>query len=266
MVSHMYSINQTIEWLNREKILSAIESDNLANLADLKLFDTIDSTNTYLLTSAKAGAPSGSVCFAEEQTGGRGRRGRSWFSPFGTNIYCSVLWHFSALENISGLSIAVAVMVANVLRKYGISSGIQLKWPNDILFDGRKLSGILIERIGNKIVIGVGLNLFLPKEAEANWICVQDITGREVTRNYLAGLLVNELLAQLPVYAARGLGAFVDEWRKYDVLGGRSITVQTPDKMIEGVMQGINEQGELILKDADGVLQEFCYGEVSVRI
>lgn len=256
----------SIERFDSNKIIHSIEPENQPQLAKLEIFDVIDSTNTYLLDQAKLGAPSGSVCLAEQQTQGRGRRGRSWFSPPCTNIYFSFLWRFSTLENISGLSVAVAVMVATVLKKYGISN-IELKWPNDVLFAGRKLAGILLERKESAVVIGIGLNVYLPNDADPNWIAIHDITGQDVSRNHLVGLLTNELLSQLSLYQRRGLSAFLEGWRQHDSLVNKKVTLQTPEHVFSGVMKGINEQGELILQeDTTNALRTFSYGEVSCRL
>ncbi len=257
----------TLELLNVEKISAAIESSNAARLAALHIFDTIDSTNSYLLEKAKSNAPAGSVCLAEQQTKGRGRLGREWYSPYAVNIYCSILWRFPHLsQDISGLSIAVAVMVANALRKYGISAEIQLKWPNDVWVANRKLAGILLERNDKTgVVIGIGLNLDVQEANEKSWIDVAELTGRPVQRNFLVGLLLNELLEKLPVYATRGISAFLAEWEKADVLRNKVVSVQTPLQIISGTMRGISEQGELLLEDETGVVRRFSYGEVSVR-
>ncbi len=260
------TINQSKELLDSQKILSAIKPENLPHLSKLEVFSSLSSTNTYLLERAKTHAPSGWVCLAEEQTQGRGRRGREWFSPYGENIYCSLLWRFVGVEqSMSGLSLAVAVMVAHVLKKYGIEEGIQLKWPNDILFDNRKLAGILLEKSGENIVMGVGLNLFLPENTDDKRIDIATITDKPVSRNYFAGLLLNELLEKLPVYETYGLNAFIEAWRQYDFLTGKNITVHTPEKIFPGVMLGVDERGELLLQPEKGAVQRFSYGEVSVR-
>lgn len=257
----------TLELLNIEKIRLAIEPSNEARLAELEIFETIDSTNSYLLEKAKSNAPAGTVCLAEQQVNGRGRLGRAWYSPYGANIYCSLLWRFDGLQNISGLSIAIAIMVVNTLRKYGISADIQLKWPNDVWVANRKLAGILLERNDKTgVVIGIGLNLDVSGANEKSWIDVAEITDKPVARNFLVGLLLNELLEKLPVYAEQGLSAFISEWEKHDVLRDKSIMIQTPEKIITGTMRGISEHGELLLEDATGTLQRFCYGEVSIKI
>lgn len=259
--------HHTTELLNFEKILSAIEDNHRNLLSSLEIFDAIDSTNSYLLTKAKEGAPSGGVCFAEQQTHGRGRCGKSWFSPYGTNIYCSLLWRFDQYADLSGLSIAVGVMIVNVLKKYGIKNGLELKWPNDILFLQHKLGGILLECNNNAVIIGIGLNLSLPSVVKhENWIAIQDITGKTPARNYLAGLLVNELLAKLLLYQSQGLHAFLADWQQYDVLKNKSVMIHTPNAQYCGIMRGINEKGEILLQQDNGSVQCFCYGEVSVKI
>jgi len=174
------------------------------------------------------------------------------------------LWRFeNTLQDVSGLGIAVGVMVVNALHQYGIQSGLQLKWPNDVLAMNRKLAGILLERDG-KSNIGIGLNLDIKQAHEKNWIDLTELTGCPAKRNFLAGLLINELLKKLPQFESRGLDLFLQEWQKYDALFGKNITVITPEKSIEGVMRGINHAGELLLENPMGV-QCFRYGEISVR-
>ncbi|MCC2666430.1 MAG: biotin--[acetyl-CoA-carboxylase] ligase [Gammaproteobacteria bacterium] len=252
------------EPLNAKEIMRSIENTNYSKLKKLEIFGTIDSTNQYLLEKIKEGE-SGWVCLAEQQTAARGRRGRAWFSPLGSNIACSLLWHFQKEVDISGLAIAVSVMVVHSLKKYGIYTGIQLKWPNDIVFAGRKLAGILLERCGNSVVIGIGLNIHLPKPSKAEWIDLTEIAGQSIARNYLTGLLINELLKSLTQYQKQGLRAFIQEWRQHDFLIGKGVTVSMPQKIVLGQAQGISDSGELLVLDEAKNLQRFCYGEVSVR-
>jgi len=254
------------EPLDFEQIHQMIAAENLSGLAKIEIFDSINSTNTYLLAKAKQEIVSGLVCLAEQQTQGRGRLGRSWYSPRGTNIYCSMLWHFkNTMQDISGLGIAVGVMVVNALRQYGIRSGLQLKWPNDVLGAGRKLSGILLERSAQSaVVIGIGLNLDVQQAKEKNWIDVMELTGRPAERNLLTGLLLNEMLQKLPLFAERGLSLFLAEWQQYDALRDKNIMISMPKQNIYGIMRGINEMGELLLENEKG-MQCFRYGEVSVR-
>jgi BirA family biotin operon repressor/biotin-[acetyl-CoA-carboxylase] ligase len=263
----MYLTDLPVESLDFDKITAVIDAESKQFLSKLEIFNEIGSTNSYLLEQAREGGERGWACLAETQTHGRGRADRTWYSPPGMNIYCSLLWQFTLPKpDMAGLSLAVAVMVAHTLRKYGIVAGIELKWPNDVMFAGRKLAGILLEQVADKIVIGIGLNLYLPPtEANENWIAMTEITGRPVARNYIAGLLLNELLAKLPLYQERGLSAFSADWRQWDVLFGKEVTVQTATVNYVGVMQGINQQGELILLNPQGEHHYFRCGEVSIR-
>lgn len=256
-----------LEPLEHEKILAAIELRNRKKLVNLAIFETIDSTNSFLLNSAKSGAASGSVCLAEQQTQGRGRRGRPWKSPLGANIYCSLLWRFSRISaDKTGLSLAIAVMVLNALKKYGIENKIQLKWPNDILLNGRKLAGILLESSDpSNVIIGIGLNVMSTPEDE-NAACLAEVMNIIPMRNVVTGLLLNELLVQLDEFELNGLRSFVNEWRRHDMLFGKEVTVFFHDKTLKGVMRGIDEKGNLLLQTAKGEMQKFCYGEVSVRL
>lgn len=257
-----------VNLLNHIQIRSYIEPTNQALLSSLEIFDTIDSTNSYLLQQAKIGRPSGSVCLAEQQTQGRGRLGRVWFSPYGKNIYCSLLWRFSTgWAEKSSLSIAVAVMIAHALQKYGLPVEPQLKWPNDVLIAGRKLAGILLESNDpNTLVIGVGLNVDVAAAKEKNWIDLTEILTTPVQRNRLTGILLNELLSGLQVYNQQGFLPFRMQWQRYDVLVNRIITLHTPTQQIIGTMRGLSEQGELLLQTQEGILQRFSYGEISVRL
>lgn len=255
--------NKTTELLNSDLIKVSIDTKNLSLLGELLILDVVDSTNTYLLTLRKSESSKGIICFAEQQTEARGRLGRRWQGVPYANICCSIRWQFRALTKISGLSIAIGVMVANVLRKYGLSQGIQLKWPNDVLYNGRKLSGILIETKQDRVVIGIGMNLYLPEDADPHWISVHEITGEAVGRNKVAGLLVNELLEQLPFFESQGLKGFLEDWQHYDALIEKPIILQAGDKKFMGIMQGITEQGELLLRDDNNQLLKFSYGEVT---
>ncbi|HSW93368.1 MAG TPA: biotin--[acetyl-CoA-carboxylase] ligase [Gammaproteobacteria bacterium] len=252
--------------LSIEYIQKVLEPENASRLSGIDLFDSIDSTHTYLLKKAKQGAPSGFVCLAEEQTAGRGRFGKSWYSPHGTNIYCSLLWRFQAsTQDVSGLGIAVGVMVVNALRRYGVTTAVQLKWPNDVLAMNRKLAGILLERDHKAgVVIGVGLNVDVRAAGEKTWIDLSELTDQPVQRNALAGTLLNEMLGQLPRFERDGLAPFLSAWKEHDALLDRPILVVTPGHKKAGIMRGITGSGELRLEDENGI-QCFRYGEVSIR-
>jgi BirA family biotin operon repressor/biotin-[acetyl-CoA-carboxylase] ligase len=149
---------------------------------------------------------------------------------------------------------------------------VGLKWPNDIMSQGKKLGGILIEVSGEAdgaccAVIGVGLNLFLPESNAESinqaWTDITKMTGQRPSRNDLAGRLLNQLLPLLASYEQQGLKAYLDEWRRYDCLKGLPATLFIAQQAIEGIVQGVNDDGLLLLKHKDGSIQAFASGEVS---
>ncbi|MGZ5620661.1 MAG: bifunctional biotin--[acetyl-CoA-carboxylase] ligase/biotin operon repressor BirA [Methylobacter sp.] len=268
-----YRLDKSLELLVASEINEAVNSQAGALISSLEIHDQIDSTNRYLVERSQNNAPSGSVCFAEYQTAGKGRRGRQWVSPYGCNIYLSILWRFQqGPAAISGLSLAIGVAVIRALKQHQVDD-VGLKWPNDIYSQGKKLGGILVEVSGetdgpSSAVIGLGLNLFVP-EAEAEsinqaWTDLTKITGQNrLYRNKLAGTLLNHLLPVIAEYESVGIAAHLDEWRSYDCLTGKSATLFIGQQQFEGVVQGIDNNGMLLIERPDGSVQTFASGEVS---
>lgn len=269
-----YRLDRPLELLTQEKITAVLNAQSKALINLLEIHEQIDSTNRYLVEQTRSLNTTGWVCFAESQTAGKGRRGREWVSPFGSNIYLSVAWQFpqGGAAALSGLSLAVGVAVIRALKALQIHE-IGLKWPNDIYHQGKKLGGILIEVSGETdgichAVIGVGLNLFLSETKAQSitqaWTDISQIIGqRALFRNQLAGCLLNHLLPVIAGFEAQGLQAYLDEWRRYDCLNGLAATLFIAEQAIEGTVMGVNEQGLLLLKRKDGNIQTFASGEVS---
>lgn len=150
------------------------------------MLETIDSTNAEAMRQLEAGAGAGLVCTAEQQSAGRGRRGRTWVSPFARNLYLSVAWRYhQGAAALEGLSLAVGVAVARALAANGLPA-VQLKWPNDVIFRGAKLGGVLLEMTGDaagvcQIVVGVGLNVAMPDSAavaiDQAWTDIKSISA-----------------------------------------------------------------------------------------
>ena len=256
--------------LDKQRITSALTQNCAALMSDFTVFAQIDSTNGYVMAQARNAAPSGTVCFAQSQSAGKGRQGRQWISPQGANIYGSFLWHFSDISTLNGLSLAIGVGVVRVLKKYGVT--VNLKWPNDIYCDAKKLGGILIEVTAcadgrNAAVIGLGLNVNLPPNIDGITQAYTDLQRIAPTvtfsRNTLIAHLLNELLPLTATFEAQGLAAYVDEWRSYDCLLGKSVTVYAGKQAIHGTVQGIDDNGLLKLQHANGEESVFASGEVS---
>ena len=268
-----YRLERPLELLSRDEIESRLSPDARSALSALEIHDHLDSTNSYLVEQAKFGAPSGSVCLAEFQSAGKGRRGRYWVSPFGSNIYLSILWRFqNGPAALSGFSLAIGVAVVRALRQQQID-GIGLKWPNDIYWQGQKLGGILVEVSGEAngpctAVIGLGLNLFLPDRQAASitqaWTDLSKVTGQQQPpRNQLAGVLLNHLLPVIMEFETTGVAAYIDEWRRYDCLKEQAVRLFMFDQQIEGIAQGVDDQGLFVLRTVEDDTRVFASGEVS---
>lgn len=270
-----YRLERPLELLDRAKIWANVDERVRESISAFEIFDRIPSTNTYLVVRAQEDAASGSICFAEQQTAGKGRRGRRWVSPYGSNIYVSILWRFQASPlTISGLSLAVGVAVIRALKLH-YADVFRLKWPNDIYCQDKKLGGILVEVSGESdgpcvAVIGLGLNIYLPETEAASinqqWIDLTQIIGQQqLCRNALAGTLLNQLLLAIAEFEEAGIAAYLDEWREYDCLKGKPATLFIGQHRYEGIVKGIDDQGLLQLTRSDGSVQAFASGEVSFR-
>ncbi|MFU8789069.1 MAG: bifunctional biotin--[acetyl-CoA-carboxylase] ligase/biotin operon repressor BirA [Methylobacter sp.] len=268
-----YRLDKPLELLTASAINAALNPQASALISALDIHPQIDSTNRYLVEAAQHDAPSGSVCLAEHQTAGKGRRGRHWVSPYGSNIYLSILWRFQqGPAAISGLSLAIGVAVIRALTQYQIDD-IGLKWPNDIYSQGKKLGGILLEVSGESdgpcsAVIGLGLNVSMPeteaKSIDQAWTDVSKMTGkRQVSRNALAAMLLNHLLPLIADYEHLGISAYLDEWRGYDCLSGNAATLFIGQQHIDGIVRGVDNNGLLLLERTNGTVQAFASGEVS---
>ncbi|MGC9402661.1 bifunctional biotin--[acetyl-CoA-carboxylase] ligase/biotin operon repressor BirA [Vibrio genomosp. F10] len=250
----------------------------------LELVPIIDSTNQYLLDRVDQ-LESGSVCIAEYQAKGRGRRGREWVSPFGSNLYLSIYWRLDAgMAAAMGLSLVVGVAIVEALEKIGID-GVKLKWPNDLYFEDKKLAGILVEMSGQagaaaNLVIGMGINLNMANDSQninqnvtqkitQPWVSLSEVCDAQphpqtFDRNDLAVTLVNTLQSTLNDYELYGMTGFVERWNRLDNYLGRKVKLVMGSREIEGISKGIDAQGAVLLETDQGV-ERFIGGEISLR-
>lgn len=271
-----YRLAFPLELLDAARIGAELDAATRARLRAIDVHWQIDSTNSEL--SRRAGDGEGAheldVCLAETQSAGRGRRGRAWQSPLGGNLYFSLLRRFEqGMGTLSGLSLAVGVAVIEALTDCGVPE-VGLKWPNDVLAQGRKLAGILVELGGEFLgpchaVIGIGINLRLPAPARARidqpTIDLATLLGGELpSRNRLAGRLLVRLIAALDRFAAQGFGVFHADYAHHDLLAGRAIRVLAAGEEHGGVAAGIDARGALILRRGKA-LTHYDSAEVSVR-
>lgn len=270
-----YFLRGGIELLSRSQIVDLLSPAARPLLVEFCLLGQTDSTNSIALQRAQRSPLSGHVIVAEQQTAGRGRRGRRWVSPYGCNIYCSTVWQFQGgAAALEGLSLAVGVAVARALTATGLS-GVQLKWPNDVLWEGRKLAGILLEMIGDaaghcQVVVGIGINVSMRPEVagvliDQPWTSATAAAGRQVSRNHLLASLLSELLPLLAEFEARGFAAFHDAWSALDTMYGKEVLVQAGDQVVAGRAAGVAANGALVIDTPLGP-QWFHGGEVSLRL
>lgn len=237
------------------------------------VLNDIDSTNRYLKEAAKR--PEVQVCCAEKQSQGRGRFNRHWASPFGENIYLSCRWQLKlAVETLSVLSLVVAMAVLDGLKQSLVHTfDIRIKWPNDLLWQDKKLSGILIEIVSEKegvfdLVIGIGLNVNTDSElsplTDKASCSLFDITGTLFDRNALIAHMLISLEESIYLLLNQGFSAFEKRWQSKDYLRGKFIHVTQMGKRIEGYAAGINHLGQLGLVDESLVTHYLSSGDTSL--
>lgn len=269
-----YALDAPLELLDRDRILAALGAEARRHIADLRIFDDIDSTNSYLMREAQAGAPGGTLCLAERQSAGRGRHGRTWVSPYGANLYLSLLWRYPmAPAGLGGLSLACGAAVAGVLEDEGLAD-IALKWPNDVLWQGRKLAGLLLEVAGESqgpslVVVGLGLNTRLGAVEAAGidqpWVDLASIpSAAGKGRNQLAAGITKRLVGTLSTYGRDGFAPFLRAWERFDLYRGTRVALRLGDRSWVGIHAGVTAQGALRL-EVEGRVATFAAGEVSLR-
>jgi BirA family biotin operon repressor/biotin-[acetyl-CoA-carboxylase] ligase len=270
-----YQLVQPLELLDADTIQAQLAPGALNLLAQLECHPCLDSTNEWALRLAQQNeALSGLVVTAECQRAGRGRRGRSWVSPFGRNLYCSVLWRFEeGAAALEGLSLAVGLALANALDTVGVA-GVQLKWPNDLVWQGRKLAGILVEMTGDpsgqvQAVVGFGINIGMRSTAAAAaidqpWVDVEEIAGATISRNRLLGAALDELLPLLADYHTQRFTPWHGQWSARDALRDQRVRVMMGNTELCGTARGVSAQGALLV-DAAGERHTIYGGEISLR-
>jgi BirA family biotin operon repressor/biotin-[acetyl-CoA-carboxylase] ligase len=261
----------SVEPLDR-RIIAAALGERAPRFA-LDVRETCASTSDAVHARLREGAPSGSVVVCETQTAGRGRRGRSWLSAPGDSLTFSLLWRFPAgAQPPVGLSLAAGVGVARALEDMG-AAGIGLKWPNDILADGAKLGGILIETVSeggrHSAVIGIGLNVRLPREiaaaVEVRAGALDAVMPRAPSRNLLLARLLASLADVLDEYERTGFAGFAGEWQARHAHAGRLVRILADGaEPVEGRCAGVDADGALLLETAAG-LKRIVSGDVSLR-
>lgn len=267
-----YRLTESPDILSQAEIESRISAGWAGR--NVFYFPVTDSTNIQAKKLGEEGVPHGTLVVADAQEAGKGRRGRRWESPAGRDIYMSLLLR-PELQPSSApmLTLVMAVSVVRVLRRQ-TGADIRIKWPNDIVLDGKKLCGILTEmsaELGyiHYVVIGVGINVNqpeFPEEIADRAVSLMQAAGAPVLRAPLIAEVLREFEAYYRIFMATGdLSGMQQEYNRLLVNVGRKVRVLEPGHEYEGCTDGINEKGELLVRREDGTVTAVYAGEVSVR-
>lgn len=248
-------------------IRAAMASPMRAQLTRIAIAESTASTQADAL-AADTPARGCALFLAAHQTAGQGRLGRSWIAPPDGSLAMSLSRRFHCpIQALSGISLVAGIAVAEALAL----DAVGLKWPNDLVADGRKLGGILVNlRAGpdgsTDAVIGLGLNLNLPADVgiDQPWIDLARLGRTRPERNALVASLLEVLLPAFDEFESAGMAAFVERWQRLDALAGRPVRIHDGPRVHEGVSAGISPDGALRLRDDAGE-RLFNSGEVSLR-
>lgn len=272
-----YALPRVPDLLDAGGIADRIPAPARAGLASLEVAWSLDSTNSELLR--RPSPPTGcAVLLAERQTGGRGRRGRSWASPLAANLYLSVDRRYAGgLARLPGLALVAGVAAAEALHALGFAQ-VRLKWPNDLVVaEGatlRKLGGLLVEGGGEvagpaRAVAGLGINVAMPAETAAgidqSWVDLETLSGgAPPPRNTIAAALLAHLLPAMELFDRDGLAPFLPRHAAFDALAGRDVLLHGERGTTPAVALGLAADGALRVRV--GAREQVVHaGEVSVR-
>ena len=238
---------------------------------------SVGSTNAMLAELARAGEPSGTVVLADEQTAGRGRIDRSWFSPEARGIWVSVLLRTNMTAGkLAPLSVAAAVAIAETLREQ-VGLDVRVKWPNDLLVDGKKLGGLLVESVQTargsveSASVGLGLNVGLradeiPAELASGATSLSICLGRNVERLEVLGAVLLALEHCFDEFVRGGMESFRGRWRALSTLLGREVTVHSTQGGRVGTVVDMAPTGALVVETPTGEKLEVWHGDVTPKL
>ncbi len=241
----------------------------------LEVLEKTSSTNDYVKSLSRNNKKV-IACFAEVQTAGRGRLHRQWYSPFAENIYLSILCPFEKdISELSGLSLVAALAICHALESVVDlhKKHLTVKWPNDILINGCKLAGTLIEVEAEshgfcQVSIGIGINVNMRKALKKNidqaWTSLSQVTQQYIDRNTLGAAIIDSLIDYLERFLSKGLVSFKEEWQKRDYLKNAMVSVLSGSKKAKGLCLGVNDQGHLKIETKTGDRLTLASGDTTL--
>ncbi len=271
-----YRLAEPLELLDGARIVAGLSKESRGLLVRLFVEETLPSSNAFLRERFDQGAGHGEVCLVEQQSAGRGRRGRTWSTPWGRSLMLSLGWRVeSGVAALEGLSLAVGVVLAQVLERHGVAP--RLKWPNDVLLPGPdgalgKLAGILVEVTGDTagpctVVVGMGINVGLPpafrQGLDQPAAAIHD-QAPEVSRNELAVELIDALLLLLANFEKGGFAEWQDDWNRRHAYAGHEVDILRGQQREQAVAEGVDAAGNLLVNQ-QGQQLRLAGGEISLR-
>jgi BirA family biotin operon repressor/biotin-[acetyl-CoA-carboxylase] ligase len=268
------------QWINENQLRAALLPLHAGNQPQLQLFEEIDSTNAEALRQLQAldhaQRCEAKVFIARRQSAGRGRRGRVWSSESNAGLYLSLVRGFELeAQALQGLSLVVGLAAQAALTQLGAQE-VRLKWPNDILVQGRKLGGILLElrrTVESQVVIGIGINLQLgPEQARAlerPVIDLAEVMAVPVSAQTLAAALLNQLGHFIEEFEESGFSPFIARWQEVDYYADAAVVLTQGDRRTQGICVGVDDNGALLLRteeEGQSVLRRFEGGEMSATL
>ncbi len=271
-----YRLAEPLELLDGGRIVAGLSREARSYLSRLFVEETLPSSNAFMRERFEQGAGHAEVCLVEQQTAGRGRRGRAWNTPWGQSLMLSLGWRVeSGVASLEGLSLAVGVALAQVLEGHGVEP--RLKWPNDVLLELPegglgKLAGILVEVSGDaagpcEVVIGMGINVGLPpgfrKDLDQPAAAVHD-QAPGLSRNDLAVELIEALMPLVAHFEEQGFAAWQAAWNARHAFAGYDVDILRGERREPAVAEGVDATGNLLVR-REGCLERLAGGEISVR-
>ena len=258
--------------LNIDSLKDFLDEGLLESNIEIFVSQSTESTNDDAKNFLSEQSSLLSIHTSEQQIAGRGRNGKKWISPKGKNIYLSIGWlsnlKYSQLE---GLSLAIGTILASSLGEL-TQNQVGIKWPNDLLIEKKKISGILIETIdlNNQVgvVIGIGINVHMSKEEgkeiDQQWISLDEVTESINNRNQVIGDVVNRVFQLTSLFTEKGFKPYKSDYESFDMLAGKkcNVIIEGIDKTVD--VLGVNDRGEMLVKEGSEYLT-LRYGEVSIR-
>lgn len=260
-----YQLTSPLVLLDKDKILANLNLP--AEYFDIDILSLIDSTNDYLKKKANL-AKKIQVCLAEYQSLGKGRMGRSWFSPFATNLTLSYKINLARdIASLSGFSLVIGLAIKEALTPWLINGSIGVKWPNDVFVNNKKIAGILVEVQAeshdfSEVVIGIGVNINMHHaELSNDWTSIFLETNQLSDRNQIAASLIETIHNYNQRFFAKGFVDFMGEWELFDILCGKACQLKQHHSIIKGIATGVSVTGCLKILEENGYEREFSSGD-----